>query len=115
EVVQIAGGPHVDDAALDDLSRAIDAIERQMRARELVAEGNQLARAGVDLSVRGEGRLDASKIDRTNGLEEPVQLERQGRLDERKDVSGVGEDVGIGGAAAADTGTAPAFDVPVAI
>ena len=53
---------------LDDLSRTVDAVERQMGAREL-AEGEELARAGVDLPVRGEGRVDAPEIDRADGLE----------------------------------------------
>ena len=43
------------------------------------------------------------------------ELDRQGHLDERKDVSGVGEDVGVGRAAAVDTGLPPALDIPVAI
>src|SRR5205823_14699334 len=62
EIVHEAGGAHVDDPALGDLPRAIDAVERQVGTRELVAEGEQLARAGVDLSVRGEGRVDAAEV-----------------------------------------------------
>ena len=115
EVVHEAGGAHVDDAALHDPSRPIDAVERQMGTHELVAEGEELARAGVDHAMRGEGRVDASKIDGADGLEVPVEFDRQGHLDERKDAPGVGEDVGIGRAAAADPGVPPGLDVPVAI
>src|SRR5207253_4668695 len=64
EVVHKAGGTRLDGPALDNLSRTVDAVERQVGARELVAEGDELARAGVDLSMRGEGRVDASEIDR---------------------------------------------------
>jgi hypothetical protein len=84
-------------------------------ARELVAEGDELARAGVDLAVRGEGRVDASEVVRADSLKVPVELDRQGRLDEREDAAGVGEDVGVGRAAAADAGVTPGLDVPVAV
>src|SRR5207245_2182321 len=93
EIVHEAGGAHVDGTALDDLSPTIDAVEGQMGTRELVAEGDELAGAGIDLAMCGEGRVDASEINRADGLEVPVELDRQGHLDERKDVSGVGEDV----------------------
>src|SRR5437868_10950422 len=86
-----------------------------MGTRELVAEGDELARARVDLAMRGEGRVDASEINRADGLEVPVDFDGQGHLDERKDVSGVGEDVGIGRAAAVDTGVPPGLDIAVAI
>src|SRR5207245_6279833 len=107
--------PNVDDTAGDGLSGTVDAVERQMGTRELVAEGDELARAGVDLAMRGEGRVDAPEIDRADGLEAPVDFDRQGHLDESKDASGVGEDVGIGRAAAVDTGVPPGLDIPVAI
>jgi hypothetical protein len=96
EIVHEAGGVHLDDPALDDPSRAIDAVERQVGTRELVAEGDEFARAGVDFPVRGEGRVYAAEIDRADGLEVLVEFDRQGHLDERKDVSGVAEDVRIG-------------------
>ena len=45
-----------------------------MGARELVAEGEQLARAGVDLPVCGEGRINAAKIDLTARLTAQVTI-----------------------------------------
>jgi hypothetical protein len=69
----------------------------------------------VDLSVCREGRVDPAEVERANGLELAVDLDRKGHLDERENVSGVGKDVCVGRSPAAPARIQPGFHISVAI